>query len=447
MTENQNTEWKENWRDEYLKWICGFANADGGVLVIGKNDAGLAVGAKNAQKLLEDIPNKVRDVLGIMVAVNLVIENGKDLLEIVVEAYPSPVSYKGEYHYRSGSTKQELKGAALDRFLLRKYGLRWDGVPVPYVKASDLDTQVLAYFRQRATQSKRLPDEILNESDALLIDKLHLIEGEYLKRAAVLLFHPMPERFVTGAFVKIGFFENNADLVYHDVIQGDLFTQMNKTMDLLLTKYQRALISYEGLQRIETYQVPTEALREAVLNAIVHKDYASAAPIQISVYTDKIMLWNPGQLPDNWTVEQLLRKHSSQPHNPDLANVFFKAGMIESWGRGIESVVKACKLANVPSPEWRDEHGGLWVVFPIVRKPTVLVSANRLGEKLGEKLGETRALIILTMQDNPKVTAKQLATILNISTTAVEKHLRYLKRNNHIQRIGAAKGGYWEANP
>ena len=113
MKESQHTEWKESWRDEYLRWTCGFANAEGGVLVIGRNDKGMAVGVKNAKRLLEELPNKVRDILGIMVAVNLVTEAGKELVEIRVESYPSPISYKGEYHYRSGSTKQELKGAAL----------------------------------------------------------------------------------------------------------------------------------------------------------------------------------------------------------------------------------------------------------------------------------------------------------------------------------------------
>lgn len=125
MKESQLIEWKESWRDEYIQWICGFANAQGGVLVIGKNDKGKITGIANAGKLMRDIPNKVRDILGIMVDVNLKTERGKDYLEIRVEAYHYPVSYKGQYHYRSGSTKQELKGAALDKFLLRKQGKPW----------------------------------------------------------------------------------------------------------------------------------------------------------------------------------------------------------------------------------------------------------------------------------------------------------------------------------
>ena len=168
-----------------------------------------------------------------------------------------------------------MKGAALDRFLLRKQGLHWDAVPVPHATQSDFDPKALAYFRKRAAFSKRLSPEILQETDVVLIDKLHLKEGTHLKRAAVLLFHADPERFITGAFVKIGFFRSNAELLYHDEVHGDLFTQVNQTLELLLTKYTKAMISYRGVQRFETYPVPEEALREAVLNAIAHKDYAS----------------------------------------------------------------------------------------------------------------------------------------------------------------------------
>lgn len=394
MKESQHVEWKQHWRDEYLRWICGFANAQGGTLMIGKNDRGEVVGVANAAKLLEDIPNQVRDILGIMVEVNLHTEWGKDWLEIVVDPYPSPVSYKGEYHYRSGSTKQELKGAALHRFLMRKQGRNWDDAPVPYVSLADLDERALAYFRRRARISNRLSPELLRETDADLLNKLHLIEGAYLKRAAVLLFHPNPERFVTGAYVKVGYFRNNADLLFHDEIHGDLFTQVNKTMDFLLTKYTRALISYQGVQRVETYPVPEEALREAVLNAIAHKDYGSAIPIQISVYDDKIMIWNNGELYEGWTVETLRGKHSSQPFNPDIANTFFRAGMIELWGRGIEHIIDACRAERVPAPEFRLEPGGLWVVFAFPHTHVMSTLHKQVtGQVAGQVTGQVEAWV------------------------------------------------------
>ncbi len=116
MVENQHIEFKSSWRDEYLQWVCGFANADGGTLEIGKDDTGNVVGIANAPKLMEDLPNKVRDILGILVEVNLHYDSDKEWISIGVESYPFPVSLRGRYYFRSGSTNQELKGAALDRY-------------------------------------------------------------------------------------------------------------------------------------------------------------------------------------------------------------------------------------------------------------------------------------------------------------------------------------------
>ena len=144
--ENQNTEYKESWRDEYIKWICGFANASGGKMYIGIDDKGNLKGISDAKKLSEDLPNKVKDILGILVDVNFQSDAGKDYLEIVIDAYPYPVNYKGSYYYRSGSTNQELKGSALDKFLLRKQGLKWDGTPEPYTKLKDLSDSAFNLF-------------------------------------------------------------------------------------------------------------------------------------------------------------------------------------------------------------------------------------------------------------------------------------------------------------
>ncbi|MEW6363230.1 MAG: Fic family protein [Acidobacteriota bacterium] len=364
MREAHNVEWKESWRDEYLRWICGFANAEGGVLHIGRNEKGEVVGLSHAAKLLQDIPNKVRDILGILVKVNLRTQRGKEWLEIVVEPYPYPVSYKGEYHLRSGSTKQELKGAALDRFLLRKQGRTWDGVPVPGVSPRDLSKEPMATFRKLAKDSRRLDTTALREPAAGLLDKLNLFDGDRLKRAALLLFHPDPERFVTGAFVKIGYFRTESELLYHDEVHGDLFTQAQQTMDRLLTKYLKAAISYRGIQRVEALPVPEAALREALLNAIIHKDYASGSPIQIRVYADKLKIWNAGELPGNWTVEDLRKHHPSRPFNPSVANAFFRSGQIEAWGRGFQLIFDACREEGVPEPAIGYQPGDVWIEFP-----------------------------------------------------------------------------------
>ena len=175
---------------------------------------------------------------------------------------------------------------------------------------------------------------------------MRLTEDNALKRAAALIFYNDPEKFITGAYIKIGYFKEDADLIYQDEIHGNLFHQVKATIDLLTTKYLKALITYEGIQRIETLPIPREALREALLNAIVHKSYESLTPIQIGVYDDKLEIWNCGTLPDEWTIKNLLGKHRSRPYNPDIANVFFRAGEIEAWGRGIERMILACKMID-----------------------------------------------------------------------------------------------------
>jgi ATP-dependent DNA helicase RecG len=323
-----------------------------------------------------------------------------------------------------------LKGAALDRFLLSKLGRHWDGVPVPYVAVDDLDIKVLDYFRKQAIKSQRLSRGILDEPAPTLLDKLHLLDGDYLKRSTILLFHPDPERFITSAYIKIGFFENNIDLRHQDEVHGDLFNQVNQTIEILKAKYLKAWISYEGLQRIETYPVPEPALREAILNAVVHKDYASAIPTQISVYPNKLMIWNAGQLPPGWSVDRLLGKHASQPFNPDIANAFFRVGMIEAWGRGIARIMETCANSGLPELELRQEQTGFWIVFPFVEGMDL---ENATQEK-----------ILTLLRSQPSMTRKELADRVGISENGIKYHLDKMKAAQIIRHQGSTKAGLWE---
>ena len=449
MKEQQTIEWKQSWRDDYLRWICGFANADGGVLEIGKNDRGEVVGVTNAARLLEDIPNKVRDLLGIVVAVNLHTQAGLDWLEIVVDAYPSPISYKGEYHLRSGSTKQELRGAALDRFLLRKMGRHWDGVPVPHLTVADLEPRAIQAFRRLAGKSGRLSAESLAESDAVLVEKLHLTEGLFLKRAATLLFHADPERFTTGACVKIGFFRTDSDLLYQDVIGGDVFTQVEKTLDLLQTKYLRAGITYQGTQRLERLPVPEPALREAVINAIAHKDYGASIPVQISVYDHKLIIWNAGQLPADWALARLMAKHPSHPANPDLARALFLAGKIESWGRGIDLIRNACQNAGCAMPRIDCDGTGFEVAFtfpaPTAADDASVKTSVRTSAKTSVKASvKTPAAILALLAATPSMSLAEVAAQIGKTSRAVELATAKLVKDGRLRHVGPQKGGHWE---
>ena len=433
MNETQNTEYKQSWRDDYLKWICGFANANGGSIFIGKDDNGNVVGAIDTKRLLEEIPNKVRDILGILVDVNLHSTTDGEFIEILVEAYPYPVNYKGQYHYRSGSTKQELKGTALDKFLLQKKGKRWDGVPVPKVSRKDLKQETVDFFRKRAFKSQRIEEDILTDTHELLLENLQLKENDFLKRAAILLFHSNPEIFVTGSYIKIGFFETDDDLKFQDEIHGNLIEQIEKTMDLLFTKYIKAIISYEGINRVENFEYPKDAVREALLNAIAHKDYSGGVPIQISVYSDKIIFWNEGQLPENWTVKNLLEKHASRPYNPDIANALFRSGYIESWGRGTIKIIRECKLAGIPEPVFSYDSSDISVEFrKDIYNEKYLQSLN---------LNDRQVKTVLFAKDKGKITNSDYQTLNNCSRNTASNDLTELVDKGLLKPSGQKGAG------
>ena len=428
--ESQHTEWKESWRDEYLKWVCAFANTEGGQLFIGKDNKGNVTGIDNYNKLLEDLPNKIKNLLGLIVEVNLHEQNNQFYIEIVVDPYPFPVSYKGKYYQRSGSTTQEMNGPALDKFILSKQGKKWDGVPVPNITIADLNDGSLKFFKEKAVQSGRVDAEAINDPNEKLIDDLHLTEGDYLKRAAVLLFHSNCEKFFTGAFVKIGFFESDDDLRYQDEIHGNLIEQIEGTLDLLLTKYLKAEINYDGATRVERYPFPEYAIREALLNAIAHKNYNESSPIQISVYDNKLIFWNEGSLPDGWTFENLKKKHPSKPFNPDIANALFRAGYIESWGRGTVKILRECKAYNLPEPLFEYEHTGFMI--------TLL--KHSLASLKNDGLREELAKIVMYVQQHGEIGNSEVQELCNVAKRTASNYLAELE-DNYLEKVGTTGKG------
>ena len=320
MSESQLIEYKESWRDEYLKWICGFANAQGGVLYIGKRDGGSVCGVADSKKLMEDIPNKVRDTLGLIVDVDLINENGLDVIKITVEENPYPVNYKGEYHYRTGTTKQLLQGSALTNFLLRKTGKNWDSIPLENITVENLDKESFDIFH-----------------------------------------------------------------------------------------------------------------REAIFNALIHQDFSVGVPVQISVYKDKLYISNDCVFPANWTAETLMQKHRSLPHNPDIANTFFRAGFIESWGRGIEKICRLCKEYGISEPEYTVHPNDIMMMF----------KANMIA--VAQKNDTVNAILALIKQ-NPSITYEDLTEKTGKSRRTISRIISELKTTGTLVRVGSDKSGHWEIN-
>ncbi len=434
MVEQHNIEYKLSWRDEFLKWICGFANAQGGKIFIGIDDMGNVTGIDNYRKLMDDIPNKIVNHLGLVVDVNLRQNSGKHYIEINVPVSSVPVSYHGSYHYRSGSTKQELKGTPLHNFLLNKMGLSWERQPVSAATLDDIDEEVIKSFVQKAATKQRISENAVNADTLTFLKNLDLInENGELLMAAVLLFGKRPKKYAPAAYFKIGRFgKSHSDLKFQDVVEGNILDMADKIISILDTKYLIRPISYKGLQRIEGLEYPEAALREAILNAIIHKDY-SGTTIFLSVYDDRLIIWNPGELPSSLTVDLLKEKHSSQPRNRLIADVFFMAGYIESWGRGIDIMMNACEEYGLPEPVIAEEQSGISVSFLKDIYTEEYLKSFDLSDR------QTRA--VLYIKENGEITNAIYQDINKISKAVATTDLSDLVSRKLIQKVGTTGKG------
>lgn len=168
---------------------------------------------------------------------------------------------------------------------------------------------------------------------------------------------------------------------YQDVIEGPLIFQADKSLDMIFYKYFKGLVDYEGIQRTETYMLTKGIVRELLLNAINHKDYAAGVPIQVSVYEDKIVIFNMGEWSKRVPTDvSVYEKHESVPHNPKIADVSFRAGDVESWGRGFLKIKAECKKSNSELPVIDANGGGVSVTAYGCEKYMKLLRYGQYGQ-------------------------------------------------------------------
>lgn len=424
--ETQNVEFKSGWRDEYLKVICAFSNSDGGVLFIGLNDYGKPTGVKNLRKLLEDLPNKIRNKLGVTASVEVEHRDETDIIKITVEPQAVAVSYNGKYYLRSGSNNFELKGNELIEFLLKKRGKSWDEIIENGADFGDINQDTVEEFKKYARD--RVPSVLIEKDYKMILKKLGLVEGNKLKRAALLLFGKNPQAFHLSAYLKIGKFLSETDILTSDLVKGNLFEQLDNALEILRTKYLLSKIKFEGIHRREILEYPYKALRESIINALIHRDYLGSSTIQVRVYSDRITFLNEGKLPPEVPLEKLKSEHLSIPRNKLLADVFYKAGFIESWGRGTLEIVNRCLEQELPEPDFVEEYG----VFK-----TVLYKSKWNEEKLKKmELNDRQINVISYLREKEKITNKEYQELNEISRATATRDLQELVEKKILEQLG-----------
>lgn len=434
MFENHNIEFKAKWKDEYMKTIAAFSNTDGGILHIGRDDNGRVIGVSNIHKLLKEIPDKIRDYLGVMALVKEKNENGIRYIEIEVPISLNAVSYRGVFYWRSGSTTMRVEGDNLNQLLLSKNETSWDNITVDGIDISDFRSDAFLIFKERAIEYGRMNEKDFGNDNRKLLQKLKLLKNSKLTRAAVLLFYQEPEEIIDGAYVKIAKFIDESEIEYMDEVHGSLLEQAEKVEELLFQKYFKAKISYNGLIRVETYPYPKVAVREAIYNSIAHKAYTINNPIQIKVFDDKLLISNNCILPVGWTVETLISSHTSEPHNPKIAQVFYRAGMVESWGRGITRIIRECEEHGISQPKFKRIGKTISIEFR---------SASQTKD-ICINMDDLSISIFKLIKNNGSITIAQISKQTGYSKSTIQERIKKMKDMKVIVREGKRNKGVWK---
>ena len=432
MKEAQDKEFKEIWKDEYLKTLCAFANSEGGVLYIGIRKDGTPVGVENPEKFLEILPNKIRNKLGIIPDIKLELMKNKEIIKIIIKPSEMPVFYKGRFYIRSGSTTQEVNGYDLMRIIMKKHKISWDSLPSE-AGIDEIDEATVERFKVMAKGRLAI---LGNESHKNILENLEFIKDGKLTNAAILLFGKNPQKFLLNSISRVGRFKTSTEILDTVIIKGNLFEQVDALVNAI-KKHINVRYVIEDVQRKDVWDYPLPAIREACINALIHRDYMDSAEIQIKIYDDHIWFWNPGGLPEGITIEDLKKEHASRPRNKLIAMTFYYAGLIERWGTGTKRIVDLCKEQGLPEPEFKEEFGGFSVVF----------WKDIYNEEYLRKLGlsERQIKAVLYVKENGKITNREYQEINNCSRNTASNDLKKLVLKGVLKESGKkGAGSYYE---
>lgn len=367
VRESETLEFKESWGDAALESVAAFANHRGGSLWLGVRDDGSAIGRSFGDAAIRTITEQIADRLGLRPSIQAQSRDGKPILEIAVQPSGDLIACGGRYLTRVGATNRQMTSEQVVQHLLQRTGQTWDGLPLPLNAPADpIRPEAVRAFLSRA--QARLPGIQPDEPIDRVLANLDLMTEDRLRRAAVLLFGE-PTRVFPAARVRVGRFRAGQIIGEHECT-GNLFEQLDRTIAALRNFLEIRLeiastgSTLEGLQRREIWQYPLDALREAVVNALVHRDYGTLGDIQIRVLDDELSIWSPGGLPVGITAAELvLDDHTSRRRNEFLAGAFYLAGLVERWGTGTTRMLALCRAAGLPTPEFEETQGGLRVTF------------------------------------------------------------------------------------
>lgn len=429
-------EWKE-----IIETICAFSNTRGGEILVGINNSGDVKGVEIGKNTIEDLTNKIAQNTDPKIHPCMTVEkiNGKFLIAIKVkESSDHLVLAFGRPYKRVGKSTVRMSKDEYERLILEKYKdkLRFDSQICNEASFENIDENKVQWFLKEAIKQRGLNlSEDTPNKEALT--KLKLVRSGKLTNAALLLFFKK-QLFLQSEVKCIRFSGNEPVKPYIDfqTIEGTVFDLIDKAEDFVLRNIKKSIWLVPGrVQREEKYEYPPDSVREAIVNAVAHRDYESPSKVQVRVFDDYIEIWNPGRLPGGWTIERLKQKHESIPKNPLLFKQLFWVKYVEDVGGGTIDMIQECREWGIPEPEFGDTGTAIVVTF---RKP---ILTSRIMEELGLNQRQIKAMDFI--KEHNKITTREYCRLCKVARDTTNRDLNELLEKGIIRRKGSGPQTYY----
>lgn len=365
--EGETLEFKERFGADVVETAVAFANTHGGTILIGVRDNAHITGERFGKEALRDHVNRIAtatDPAVVPAAYRVALGAGEVVALHVSEVPLKPAATRGRSYRRAGSTTRVMPAAEIASMHFASTGHSMDALIEPGKTRADLDLDAVRRYMRSATQQGRR-NFAEHDDPWQALQKLELVQSDTaISRAAILLFGNTPQSPLTQAVVHAGRLQQWVHIMDHRIITGTVIDQVEEAM-VFMQKNLHVRVEITGAPaRQEIWDYPLVALREALINAICHRDYGDTADVQIKIFENSLHIWSPGTLPFGVSVADLLNPvHASRPRNKLIAQVFFDLGLIERYGGGIQRILAACVSAGLPPPELENFQGGFRMVF------------------------------------------------------------------------------------
>ena len=435
LKETEKIEFKKSTKllKEAAVSISSILNKHGqGEIYFGLTDNGTPVKNDISTNTIRTVTQAISDKIEpkIFPEVEVVEINGIEVIKVIFAGFHPPYSAEGRYYIRVGDEDKKLSASELSSLIISHKDLRWDSEICKYADIRDIDIAKIKKFCAAAG--------IRFTSARDILQNLSLIKNDKLVNAALLLFSKDPEKTISNSKLQCSVFAGTSTSAIIDQknFTGDIIFLIEEAEKYILKNIHVGM-QVNGLYRKDIPETDTEAIREAVVNAFIHRDYFDPDFVSIHIFKDRIELRNPGGLFGGLTIKDIITRYISKRRNELLADVLNRAHLVERKGRGIALILEK-------EPASKFEQIGSVFISTLVRNNYILDEG--LVDRLVEKLGENQGRIVKIIYETPRVSKKKLSEYLKISTTAVDKNLKKLKEKGIIERIGPDRGGYWKIN-